>query len=204
MENRNVVVKKVCHSRKFLSGIFHVLICYVHKGKSLFINNQCVEDPRLQASGMTPLFNNGAFTLIELLVVVLIIGILAAVALPQYQKAVVKSRIASYWPALKAIAQASQACELRKGAECSTEELDIEVPQCQPLPGNTICTFSSQDNITYTKTYASVQIDNIGMLLGIDEHGRYCQAGGSLCEKINLQSDNSVYVGGGAYRYYLD
>ena len=55
------------------------------------------------------------FTLLELLVVVLIIGILAGIALPQYENAVEKSRVAEAQLILKDMFVAQQECVLRTG-----------------------------------------------------------------------------------------
>ena len=71
--------------------------------------------------------NKQAFTLIELLVVVLIIGILAAVALPQYQKAVTKSRVATILPTLSSMVKAQEAYYLANGQYTSDGRLlDLE------------------------------------------------------------------------------
>ena len=59
--------------------------------------------------------NNKGFTLIELLVVVLIIGILAAIALPQYRAAVGKARFAALIPVVDGYKKAVESYYLTHG-----------------------------------------------------------------------------------------
>ncbi len=75
------------------------------------------------------------FTLIELLVVVLIIGILAAVALPQYQKAVEKSRATEAITILNAMDKALSVCILERGWEaCTSNNFWTHAPFEAPTP----------------------------------------------------------------------
>ena len=69
------------------------------------------------------------FTLIELLVVVLIIGILSAVAVPMYQKAVLKSKAAEAWTVAKTIINAEKLYYMENGhLTTELDDLSIEIP----------------------------------------------------------------------------
>ena len=71
---------------------------------------------------------NTGFTLLEMLVVVLIMGILASIALPQYQRAVLKSKFVGLMPGASALRDAEEAYYLlHRHYTNDPQELDIRV-----------------------------------------------------------------------------
>ena len=121
--------------------------------------------------------NNHAFTLIELLVVVLIIGILAAVALPQYQKAVWKSRNVQLKTIAKTIAQARNAYYLANGTyPTNFSEMDLDLPL---TPDNKMTHYfatAGADSVRKGKDFAA-GITTAGSIYILWTDGPYAGAG---------------------------
>ena len=98
-------------------------------------NNRNTTDAGLKPSSMTLSYNgksicHAGFALIELLVVVLIIGILAAIAVPQYQKAVLKARSSEALAQGKALFDAEKAYVLGNGVmSMDLDALDVTLPE---------------------------------------------------------------------------
>lgn len=123
------------------------------------------------------------FTLIELLVVVLIIGILAAVALPQYRKAVTKTHILMGVPVGRAIMTSLDEYALANGGFTAVyDNLTLKVP-----PG-----YTDKDGNVYTNQKAT---DAIYYDVGKPSQKMYkIESGGAVQYQYNLPNGKYIKI----------
>ena len=124
----------------------------------------------------------------DLLVVVLIIGILAAIALPQYRVAVAKSRYVQLMTAGDAMARAEEMFYMANGRyTADSEELDVSMPEGK---------FALDLAVHEDRGHAAVTVTNRD--LGLEhvvyfEHHVGYQAGSRFCRVRGASSDSYLH-----------
>ena len=155
------------------------------------------------------------FTLIELLVVVLIIGILAAVAVPQYKMAVEKSRFSEMIITANAIDHAKAVYYLANGKyPHDFSLLDINLPDCTLNDTRSTCSFLQKkftcaiyDNWTHCYTEGDVNYYTVAPAAINSATRAKCAAlkdntfANKLCKQIG---GHSPALSGNLYWYNID
>ena len=140
------------------------------------------------------------FTLLELLVVVLIIGILAAIALPQYKKAVTKSKYATLKSLTKSFYQAQQVYYLTNNTYADTfDKLDISI-------GNSKTYYQTIDEgtcqIAYSYLFCKNEKINLSYIVSYTGKAYCCPYDNKLSLKIcKEETDNKLASNGAWYQY---
>ncbi len=131
--------KTNCHSKLDLESSTQVV--YQQQRQASKILNQVQDDLLVKHHG---------FTLIELLIVVLIIGVLVAIAVPQYQKAVLKSRFSSLMPTAQAIRDGNEMYYMTNGGYADAlAKLDVTTANTEDM------TITLSDDSDYAYTLAT-------------------------------------------------
>ena len=151
--------------------------------------------------------NNKGFTLIELLVVVLIIGILAAIALPQYFRAVERSRAAEANSVLGAINHAQAVYHMANSDPATaytTSFASLDTEFAGTVSGNQLTTnlFTYSLGTSTAETNARVcatRGDGIAYVLGLTyntgvrccKDGVSTKNGANICASMGMTSSDS-------------
>lgn len=163
--------------------------------------------------------NKQGFTLIELLVVVLIIGVLAAMALPQYRVAVGMSRASTLYAFMRGVDQAQQAFYMANNRYATTfDSLSVGIPpgftktdEKHIIKGRTGCFIMSSLGEGNISIKCSDGLAGVTMEKYHKDNFYICWAdktkeiSNQICRSLSGQDEhNTVNASGDAFAYFIN